>query len=116
MIGIVDKTHIDGDSQLRLRRITVGRYCLVVLIVSCDFSVNLQVRILIRLEQLQTGLPDEDIFQVLIEFGCQRSIYILRLDRKVGYRNGLSLIIIDRRSVKLIGNSARNDYQRQAEQ
>ena len=64
----------------------------------------------------QTGLPDEDIFQVLIEFGCQRSIYILRLDREIGYRNGLYLIIIDRRSVKLIGNSARNDYQRQAEQ
>ena len=67
MIGVVDKTYIDGNSQLRLRRITVGRYCLVVLIVTCDFSVNLQVGILIRLEQLQTGLPDEDIFQVLIE-------------------------------------------------
>ena len=58
MIGIVDKAYIDGDSQLRLRRITVGRYCLVVLIVPCDFSVNLQVGILTRLEQLQTGLRD----------------------------------------------------------
>ena len=110
MISIIDKAYIDGDSQLCFRRVTVGRYCLVILIIPCDFSVNLQVSILTRLEQLQTGLPDEDIFQVFIKLGRQRSIHILRLDREVGYRNSLYLIIIDRRSVKLIGDSARNDY------
>ena len=112
VVCVVDKAYIHRNGQFRLRRITVGGYSLVVLVVACNFSVNLQIRVLIRLQQLEPCLTDKDIFQILIKLRCQRCIHILRLNREVGNRNGFHLIIIDRRTIKLIGNSTRNDYQR----
>ena len=109
VICVVDKAYIDRDGQLRFRRVTIGRHCLVILVVARNFTVNLQIRILVRFQQLQTGLSDEDIFQVFIELGSQRSIHILRLNREISNRNGLHLIVIDRGAIKLIGHTTGDD-------
>lgn len=108
----VGVTNPHRDRQPRLRGDSILLHGHWSEIVTSDLT--LQLKVAIARNQLQTSLTDVNILQILRKLRRKGRIHVGSLGSvKSQNRNGLHLRIIDRGSIKLIGNRASRSQYRQ---